>query len=71
MSENAHGPGSKTMPTALKQQRRHQPRRHEDERADWIGQELRKVYDEAVNEPIPDRLKELLSRLRTDEGSKS
>ncbi len=44
-----------------------------DERADWIGQELRKVYDEAASEAIPDRFAALLSRLRDaeDEGSKS
>ena len=61
------------MSTALK----HRPLRTvttpADERADWIGQELRKVYDEAASEAIPDRFAALLSRLRDaeDEGSKS
>ena len=37
------------------------------EKADWIGQELRKVFDETVNEPIPERLKALLTKLRKGE----
>jgi hypothetical protein len=41
------------------------------ERSDWIGRELRRVYDEAVNEPLPDRLKDLLSKLQEDEGEES
>lgn len=41
------------------------------ERSDWIGQQLRKIYDEAVNEPIPDRLKALLEKLHDDEGKGS
>ncbi len=73
MSEHGHGPAGKKVRTALK----HKPLRAAvapaDERADWIGQELRKVYDEAVGEAVPDRFKALLSRLREaeDEGSKS
>lgn len=71
MSNDAHGPGNGKMLTALKQQRRHQPRPQEDARTDWIGQELRKVYDEAVREPIPDKLKALLNRLQTGKESES
>ncbi len=41
------------------------------ERSDWIGHQLRKIYDEAVNEPIPDRLKALLEKLGDDEGKGS
>lgn len=73
MSEHGHGPAGKKVRTAL----RHKPLRSldtpADERVDWIGQELRKVYDEAASEAIPDRFTALLSRLRDaeDEGSKS
>lgn len=30
---------------------------------DWIGANLRKVYDEALNEPVPDRLLALLEKI--------
>lgn len=30
---------------------------------DWIGAHLRKVYDEALNEPVPDRFLELLKAI--------
>ena len=32
-----------------------------------IGQELRKHYDDVANEPLPDRFRELLDRLRRGE----
>ena len=68
MSENGHNPAEEKMPIALKEHQSRDSSRPVDERADWIGQELRKVFDEALNEPVPDRLKALLHRLRTDEG---
>jgi len=30
---------------------------------DWIGANLRKVYDEALNEPVPDRFLALLKQI--------
>jgi hypothetical protein len=30
---------------------------------DWIGAHLRQVYDEALNEPVPDRLLALLKKI--------
>lgn len=33
-----------------------------------LGQQLRAVYDEVVNEGVPDRFTELLNRLDTEEG---
>ena len=30
---------------------------------DWIGAHLRKVYDEALNEPVPDRFLALLKEI--------
>ncbi len=56
------------MPTALKAKPQ-AARRDESapETGDWIGQELRKVFDEVLNEPIPDRLRALLTRMREDE----
>lgn len=42
-----------------------------DERADWIGGELRKLYNETISEPIPDRFIDLLKKLEKDEGEGS
>lgn len=40
-----------------------------DERQEWIGQQLRKVYDETLNEPIPERFLDLLKQIdRKDTG---
>lgn len=33
-----------------------------------LGQQLRAMYDEVVNEGVPDRFTELLNRLDTDEN---
>lgn len=30
---------------------------------DWIGAHLRQVYDETLNEPVPDRLLALLKKI--------
>jgi hypothetical protein len=30
---------------------------------DYIGRQLRALYDDVVNQPVPDRFKELLDRL--------
>lgn len=35
----------------------------EDEREKWIGRQLRKIYDETLNEPIPDRFLDLLKQI--------
>lgn len=35
---------------------------------DWIGAHLRKVYDEALNEPVPERFLELLKEIDRKEG---
>ena len=70
MSEHGKDPAERNMRTALKQQdtKMGSPG---SERTDWIGQELRKVYDEAINEPIPERLKALLAKLQEDKGEGS
>jgi hypothetical protein len=67
MGEHERDPAGKKMPTALRKQQA--PRRDplSGENSDWIGRELRKVFDETVNEPIPERLQALLSKLREDE----
>lgn len=75
MSEQGHGPAGKKMRTALRRKQTWPPdtQRPEpkNERADWIGQELRKVFDETVNEAVPDRLAELMAKLRDSEGEGS
>jgi hypothetical protein len=35
---------------------------------DWIGAHLRKVYDEALSEPVPERFLELLKEIDRKEG---
>ncbi len=39
--------------------------------SDWLGRGLRRLYQGTVNEPIPDKFRELLSRLdeQVDEQS--
>jgi len=34
---------------------------------DWIGAHLRKVYDEALSEPVPDRFLSLLQQIEKKE----
>jgi hypothetical protein len=34
---------------------------------DWIGDHLRKVYDEALSEPVPDRFLDLLKEIEKKE----
>jgi len=41
------------------------------EKREWIGRQLRSVYDEVVQEPIPDSLKDLLTRLDSSEKDRS
>lgn len=37
---------------------------------DWIGAHLRKVYDEALSEPVPDRFLDLLKEIdKKERGS--
>ena len=70
MSTHAKDPAKHNMRTALKKQET-KTNRPAGERTDWIGRELRKVYNETVNEPIPERLQALLSKLQEDEGEGS
>jgi hypothetical protein len=39
-------------------------------RADWIGDHLKQVYDEALQEAIPAEMLELLGKLDESEGKK-
>jgi Anti-sigma factor NepR len=66
MGEHERDP-EKKMPTALSKQKAPRQERPAGEKSDWIGRELRKVFDETLNEPIPERLKDLLAKLREDE----
>lgn len=34
-----------------------------DGKEDWIGRQLRRVFDDAVNEPLPDDIMSLLERI--------
>jgi len=52
-------PGSGTMPSAL-------DGKHSKE--DWIGRQLRRVFDDALSEPLPDDIMSLLERI-DDEAS--
>lgn len=37
------------------------------DKEEWIGRQLRKVYDETLSEPVPDRLLALLRRLKSED----
>ncbi len=37
--------------------------RHQRDLKDYIGRQLKALYDEVANQPVPDRFKELLDRL--------
>jgi anti-sigma factor NepR-like protein len=67
MDEHEGDPAGKKMPTALRKQQAPGADREVGEGTDWIRHELRKVFDETLNEPIPERLKTLLTKLREDE----
>jgi len=41
-------------------------RAFDPKKEDWIGRQLRRVYDDAANEPVPDELLTLLRRLDDD-----
>lgn len=34
---------------------------------EWIGHQLRKVYNKALSEPVPDRLLDLLKKLKNED----
>jgi hypothetical protein len=40
-----------------------QEKQHDPGKQDWIGAHLRKVYDEALSEPVPDRFLALLKQI--------
>lgn len=40
------------------------------QKEDWIGRQLRRVFDDALNEPLPDDIMSLLERIdEAPEGS--
>lgn len=39
-------------------------------KSEWIGEQLRSIYDETLTEPVPERLTELLRELEEKSGSK-
>lgn len=40
------------------------------QKEDWIGRQLRRVFDDALNEPMPDDIMSLLERIEDDPGSR-
>lgn len=42
---------------------------HRD-REKWMGEQLRRVYDDVVNEPIPDDLQKLIDKLDNQQSDK-
>jgi hypothetical protein len=46
------------------------PGRPGTRRADWIGDHLKQVYDEALNETIPPEMLDLLAKLDDTDGGK-
>lgn len=51
-------PSERTAPAAEQKARKGAPGK-----SDWIGAHLRKVYDEALSEPVPERFLELLREI--------
>ena len=47
-----------------------EPNRSSDSRYDYLGRALKKVYDKTLEEPIPDRLVELMQQLKKAEDLK-
>ncbi len=46
------------------------PKKSPAGKEDWIGAHLRKVYDEALSEPVPDRFLDLLKEIdKKERGS--
>lgn len=41
------------------------------DKEEWIGRQLRKVYDETLSEPVPDRLLALLKKLKSEDPDAS
>ena len=41
------------------------------DKKDWIGNQLKRIYDEAANEPLPDDMLELLGQLDDEEDPDS
>ncbi|SHG65212.1 hypothetical protein SAMN02745157_4616 [Kaistia soli DSM 19436] len=42
-----------------------------DGKEDWIGRQLRRVFDDALNEPLPDDIMSLLERIDDNSGERS
>jgi len=40
-----------------------------DSKEDWIGRQLRRVFDDALNEPLPDDIMSLLERIGEQPGA--
>lgn len=43
---------------------------NDEEKEQWIGEHLRKAYDDVLKEPVPDRLAQLLRELEEKERSR-
>lgn len=44
---------------------------NKQDKQDWIGANLKRVYDEALNEPVPDRLLSLLKEIEKKDSESS
>lgn len=44
---------------------------NKQDKKDWIGANLKRVYDEALSEPVPDRLLELLKEIEKKDSKPS
>lgn len=41
------------------------------DKKDWIGNQLKRIYDQAANEPLPDDMLELLGQLDEEDSKTS
>ena len=71
---NKHEQRGRMTPSAARKQDTIEPRQDPstvpNEKEEWIGRQLRQVYDKALNEPIPERFLDLLKQI-DDKDSES
>lgn len=60
--------GVETMARALTNRERRKDEPEPDHKRDQIERNLKRVYDETLNEPIPEKLADLLEQLRKKGG---
>lgn len=65
--DDEHKQRERMKPSTARRQDRNEPDQvpppSANEKEEWIGRQLRQVYDKALNEPIPERFLDLLKQI--------